>query len=246
MLLKKFRDTAMFSLSANKSNILLEILLPCSFIGILNLLAPTLSIGAEFQDYDQVAASRLPDDVLWFIIARNGRSKNYEDLIALDGGTVGIAHFAVGGLEQLYANMDTQKYFSKSQQIMRSNYAAGCRPPGRKGNDTGWGCFSQQWWHQGMRNFLRSRDSKKIQRRAWLQLMKPAINEALNHDWRSDRELAIAISIANSKGTTGLTRLANKHEWDAEKTLEEYGAYSEHTKRRKQALDEMFPLNKPH
>ncbi len=39
------------------------------------------------------------------VIARGGKSKNFTDVIALDGGTVGVAHFAAGGLGALYDSM---------------------------------------------------------------------------------------------------------------------------------------------
>ena len=124
---------------------------------------------------------------------------------------------------------------------MRNHFAADCRPEGKKGNDTGWGCYSQSWWKQGMRNFLNSDDSKEVQHRAWAQMMKPVINKALSHSWKSKRELATALSIANSLGARGFSRLANQHGWDAEKTLAAYAQRSAHAQRRKDALDEQFP-----
>ncbi|MGF6209231.1 hypothetical protein [Pseudomonas frederiksbergensis] len=199
------------------------------------------SMAETFQNYDQVVASPLPRDVLWHVIARDGKSKNYTDLIPLDGGTVGIAHFATGGLGALYANMDTDKYFAKSRDTMRKQFAADCRPAGKTGNDTGWGCYSKPWWKQGMQNFLHSDDSKDVQHKAWTQLMEPVIKGALNHDWRSERALAIALSIANSLGAAGFSHLANQYGWNAEKTLAAYAQRSDHTQRRKEALDKQFP-----
>ncbi|HEY5139656.1 MAG TPA: hypothetical protein VIJ25_10135, partial [Methylococcales bacterium] len=129
----------------------------------------------HFTTYSQVTASDLPRQVLEKVIARGGKSKNYSDLIPLDGGTVGIAHFAVGGLAALYREMDTLKYFKRSQLVMIRDFSAKCRPPGKTGNDSGWGCFSQPWWHQGMKSFVLSTQSKSVQNRAWAEMMRPVI-----------------------------------------------------------------------
>ncbi|WP_447759608.1 hypothetical protein [Pseudomonas moraviensis] len=206
------------------------------------ILVWTMILCAQtFQNYDQVIESLLPKDVLWKVIAREGKSKNYTDFISLDGGTVGIAHFATSGLGALYKNMNTSKYFSKSQEDMLKYFTADCRPEGKHGNDTGWGCYSKQWWNQGMRDFLNSNESRQVQDRAWAQMMQPVITRALSHDWQSERELAIALSIANSLGSSGFSRLADQNAWDAEKVLADYAKRSDHTRRRKEALDEHFP-----
>jgi hypothetical protein len=201
-----------------------------------------MAVCQTFENYEDVAASPLPAKVLWHVIARDGKSKNYTDLIPLDGGTVGIAHFATGGLNALYDTMDTDKYFGKSKGTMRQHYSSACRPPGKKGNDTGWGCYSQKWWEEGMAAFLKSDESRGVQHRAWAQLMQPAIRNVLAHKWQSEREIAIALAIANSLGASGLDQLATKQHWDAENTLDAYAQRSDHTQRRKEALDETFPL----
>lgn len=197
--------------------------------------------GQSFSSYDEVIQSLLPQNVLWHVIARDGKSKNYSDLLPLDGGTVGIAHFAKGGLNALYENMDTNKYFGKDRETMRQHYSKACRPAGKEGDDTGWGCYSQTWWNEGMKKFLEADESKDIQRRAWAQLMTPVIKNALTHTWQSERQLAIALSIANSLGATGFNQLAAKEQWDAEKSLNSYAQISDHAKRRRDALNQTFP-----
>jgi hypothetical protein len=176
------------------------------------------------------------------VIARDGRSKNYNDLLALDGGTVGIAHFATSGLAPLYDQMDTIKYFGKSEDFMKRDHSAKCRPPGRSGNDTGWGCYSKIWWRDGMQKFLDSKESKEVQDKAWILMMKPVIKTALSHGWNSQRDMAIALSVANSLGETGFIKLAENNDWIAERTISAYAKRSDHTTRRKQALDNFFPL----
>jgi hypothetical protein len=162
----------------------------------------------------------------------------------LDGGTVGIAHFAVGGLAELYAQMDTQKYFGKSQQEMINNYSNSCRPSGRSGNDTGWGCYSMKWWKDGMTKFVNSPESKKIQDKTWALKMKGVIEKAISNGWTSQRKIAIALGIANSLGSGGFSSLASKNGWDAEKTLTAYVGSNDHRKRRKEAIDANFPESK--
>lgn len=190
---------------------------------------------------DQALKSGLVGDVLWKVIAREGLSKKYTDVIPLDGGTVGIAHYAVGGLGELYSQMDTNKYFGKSKEEMIKNYSNSCRPSGRSGDDTGWGCYSKDWWREGMTRFVTSSESKKIQDRAWYVKMKPVIDNALSHGWNTKRQIAIALGIANSKGASGFNSLASKYNWDAEKTLNAYNT-SDHYQRRIDAINKYFPL----
>lgn len=182
----------------------------------------------------------LAGDVLWKVISREGESKNYNDLLKLDGGTVGIAHFAYSGLGELYNNMNTQKYFGKSKEEMISKYSKGCRPAGRSGNDTGWGCYYRDWWRSGMERFLKSPESKKVQNKAWFEKMRTPIQNALNHGWKTKRQMAIAMGIANSKGAGGFNSLASKNGWDAEKTLQAYNT-SDHYQRRIDAINKHFP-----
>lgn len=197
--------------------------------------------SATFGSFDEVERSDLPSTVLHRVISRDGKSKKYTDLLPLDGGTVGIAHFAVGGLAELYRHMDTEAFFGKSREEMVEKHSSGCRPQGKKGDDTGWGCFSQAWWHDGMKAFLNSGVSHDIQNRAWLSMMKPVIERALEHGWRDRRSLAIALGVANSVGKGGFSELAETRGWDAEAVLEAYVGTNEHRQRRQQAIDEHFP-----
>lgn len=203
---------------------------------------PALAQTPVLKTYDEVVASDVPSTVLLRVIARDGKSKSYSDLIPLDGGTVGIAHFAVGGLASLYQEMDTEKFFSKSREDMIAKYSAACRPAGKSGNDTGWGCYSQAWWHKGMTSFLASEDTQSIQNRAWTRLMKRTIDSALAHGWTQPRQLAIALGVSNSLGSGGFQKLAASKAWDAEATLAAYAAASDHKARRRDAIDRVYPI----
>jgi hypothetical protein len=206
------------------------------------LWAPANASEEKFSSYDQIVSSDLPATILHKVIARSGKSKRYTDLLPLDGGTVGIANFATGGLSRLYREMDTTKYFARSRGDMISNYSGKCRPAGKSGNDTGWGCYSKSWWRDGMARFLASPESVDVQNRAWLELMRPTIDAALAHGWSDGRSLAIAMGIANSVGGAGFKSLAAKQKWRPEQTLSAYvGDKNAHRARRRDALNAAFP-----
>jgi hypothetical protein len=204
---------------------------------------PRPTNGQEFQSYEQVVSSDFPLSVLIKVIARNFQSKHYTDLVPLDGGTVGIANFATGGLAELYRRMDTQKYFGRSTDEMVTHYSAGCRPEGRHGDDDGWGCYSKPWWRNGMKDFLDSPESKDVQNQAWLFLMKPTIDASLAHGWRDRRSLAIALGIANSVGGHGFVSMADANGWRPEQILSAYvgDGTNAHRIRRRNALNGAFP-----
>ncbi len=93
-----------------------------------------------------------------------------------------------------------------------------------------------------MKSFLRSNDSQSIQNAAWFAMMKPVVETAIHHGWTNERQIAIALGIANSLGPSGLEKLAKKHDWDPEATLKAYvGRDTGHRRRREQAIDEHFP-----
>lgn len=207
---------------------------------------PSISFAREFQSYEEYKKSDVPVDILWKVLARNGKSKTYTQVFALDGGTVGIANFAVGGLATLYRHMDTQKYFGKSQSEMIAGYSSKCRPAGRRGNDKGWGCYSKSWWRKGMNQFVRSPDSERVQQQAWLAMMKPTVEVAMAHGWRDPRSLAIATGVANSVGGGGFRSLAQRHGWRPEKVLLGYVGKNAHRKRRQSAINSAFPASPRH
>lgn len=198
-------------------------------------------LSIQYQSYDAVAQSGLPGEILVKVISRGGLSKRYTDLLPLDGGTVGIAHFAVGGLATLYRQMDTEKYFGRSKDEMIAKYSSGCRPLGKSGNDSGWGCYSKIWWRKGMADFLNSPESKAVQNAAWGSMMKPVIEKAISKGWTTARQIAIALGIANSLGAGGFEALAARRAWDAEATLRAYVGTNAHRQRRERAINENFP-----
>ena len=183
--------------------------------------------------------ARLVYDILTKVIARDTR--RYTDLLPLDGGTVGIANFSTGGLAFLYREMDTEKYFGRSVDEMISNYSGRCRPVGKHGNDTDWGCYSKTWWRDGMTRFVGSPESVEAQNRAWAAAMRPAIDAAFAKGWTDPRSLAIALSVANSLGSFGFLSLTTEHNWRPEEVLSAYVGDNAHRARRRDALNATFP-----
>jgi hypothetical protein len=196
---------------------------------------------ATYSSYQEVEASGLIGRVLYGVIAREGKSKRYYDLLPLDGGTVGIANFATGGLAALYQQMNTEQYFGRSRSEMIAKYSTGCRPAANRGNDIGWGCYSKAWWRSGMESFLKSSDSQSVQNAAWSAMMKPVIETAIHHGWTNERQITIALGIANSVGRGGFVSIAEKHQWNSEATLKAYVDTNDHRLRREQAIDKLFP-----
>mgnify|MGYP000971908929 CR=1 FL=1 len=214
-----------------------------ALFGMLNFM-PAVAAEPTYGTYAEVAASDVPATTLLKVISRDGKSKRYDDLLPLDGGTVGIAHFAVGGLAPLYRNMDTKRYFDRPPEEMIKSFSAACRPKGRSGNDTGWGCFSKPWWNSGMKAFLAGAESQQAQNAAWTEMMKPVIELALSNGWNDARSIAISLGIANSLGKGGFNALAKANHWKAEEVLVAYVGINDHRRRRQEALDATFPKSK--
>lgn len=195
----------------------------------------------KVDSFDDALRSGLISGILANVISANG-SKKYTDVLPLDGGTVGIAHYAVGGLAELYNEMNTEKYFGKSKAEMIANYSTSCRPSGKSGNDTGWGCYSKSWWRDGMTKFVNSSESKKVQDTAWAKKMKKVVDNAISKGWNKPRQIAIATGIANSLGSSGFSSLATKNNWDSEKTLAAYIQGIAHRQSRVDAINKHYPL----
>ena len=163
---------------------------------------------------------------LYQVISKKGKSKKFTDVIPLDGGSIGIAHWADSGLDRLYKTMgDTvaQKHFGRSVSQLRSftkqkNNCKGTTPMGE--NDNGTGCYSTGWWKSGMQKFTASPESKAIQTATWMKgKAGPGSEAAKAQGWVTGRQFAIAAGISNSLGVGGFKILAAQVGWDAEKTL---------------------------
>lgn len=207
-------------------------------VAILASLCTAASFSQTSSSYDDVAQSSLPENVLCHVIARDGKSRTTQTYFRWMGVRLVSLILPRAASTRSTTTWIRTGILGKTEQRCVNNTP---RPADKKGDDTGWGCYSQKWWNEGMRKFLEANESKDIQHRAWAQLMKPVIKDALAHKWQSGRQLAIALSIANSLGAAGFNRLATKEQWDAEKSLNAYAQTSDHTKRRRDALNQTFP-----
>ena len=201
-------------------------------------------------------------DVVKNVLSDGGKSKKYTDIIPLDGGTVGIAHFATGGLAGLYRQMGDaliQKYFGKDKnnqpmtvEKMVNNYSDDCLPDAYSGeakNDTGWGCYSGGHnplginWKDGMTKFLNDVSNNKIQDDAIVVSREGSVNISEDKGWNTPFEWAVAIGISNSKGNGGFRKLAEKNNWNAQETLKAYinEKSSNHRKKRANLINQYFP-----
>ena len=165
-----------------------------------------------------------------------GQGKKYTDLIDLDGGTVGICHFASGGLCSLYKEMDTQKYFGKSQNEMCDNWASKTS-----------GAYQQSWWREGFSDFLNNSNNNKIQINVCRKSRQKSVDEAIKNGWKTNRQLAIAVGVSNSYGNGGFISNAKRLNWDSEKIIQGYvtkfreNKFSSHKDRRRKMIDKYFP-----
>ena len=178
------------------------------------------------------APSDWAQTTLYEVVSKRGKSKKYTDVLPLDGGTIGIAHFAAGGLEALYETMGntlTRKYFNRTVEQLKkfSRSKNNCKGSTQRGkNDNGTGCYSVDWWREGMEKFTKSTDTKYIQEKAWIDSKATPSSEKSKvlGKWKTGRQFAIAVGVSNSLGVNGFVALANKVGWDSEKVLAGYVA----------------------
>jgi len=172
-----------------------------------------------------------PCNNIW---SKGCQGKRYTDVLHLDSGTIGIAHWASGGLCKIYKSMDTQKYFGKSESEMCKNYA-------HKSS----GASDNSWWINGFQRWVRDAP-KSLQDKLFIQSRQPAVDAAIKNGWKTDREIAIAVGISNSYGNSGFISKAKKYGWNAEDLLNRYinkfgAGFSNHKNKRKKQIDKWFP-----
>ena len=156
-------------------------------------------------------------EVLVKIIAEDGARKGFRDLMKLDGGTVGIAHFAAGGLGGLYNGMGddlVKKFFGKynpeidSVDAIKKATKRGngyCRISEHGDRNDCWN--SLKWWKDGMFDFVNSSEGPKVQKDAWLVSHgRPALALAskfssIHPEWKTKRGVAVLACFVNSGGT---------------------------------------------
>jgi hypothetical protein len=182
--------------------------------------------------------------VLWEVIADYGKSKDWDHFDPLDGGTIGIAHFAAGGLQEFHKGLPsslTQKYFNRTpEQLVKDTTLptkGDCRGTTPRGqNDNGTGCYvSLPWWNEGMKKLLSNKDAtvKDVQFRLWRDnvTVKPA-NELIDkykvndERWGTARGRAIAYCLVNSGHKKLLQRCSANGKRSPNETMEWYNEHS--------------------
>lgn len=174
---------------------------------------PNSSSGPSAKSNEQAAIS---DDLIVEIINGTisaGGSKNYTDLF-LDSNNdtaVGILHFTKRGLKKLYKEMDTQKYFGKSQDEMVKSIKT------YNGDE-----MKHADWKKGMTQFLNSSESESVQNRAATRKFKEGLVTPIKQGgWTTPREYAVGMFFLNSYPAC-LKPAGRRYGWDAEKMLKSY------------------------
>ena len=190
--------------------------------------------------------------------AGGGKSKNYDDLFHLDGGTVGIAHFAARGLGSLYDAMgDTivKNHFGQhkseinSVQALKDATRVGserdgyCRLGSAKAVEgTCWA--SMPWWKEGFKSFLSSNESKDVQNRAWKKVtVEPADNlmDSYGENWHTKRGRAIGYCLVNSGGPGLLKKFSKSGKNSPNETMEAYNRDKGRVRSRFRILNKLYP-----
>jgi len=142
-----------------------------------------------------------------------GGSKNYTDLF-LDSNSdtaVGILHFTKRGLKKLYKEMDTEKYFGKSENEMIASIKT------YNGDE-----MKHSDWKNGMLRFLNSPESESVQNRAASRKFKEGLVTPIRQGgWNTPREYAVGMFYLNSYPKC-LYQMGPKYGWDAEQMLRAY------------------------
>tara|TARA_Y100000385_G_scaffold87010_1_gene89504 strand:+ start:3570 stop:4874 length:1305 start_codon:yes stop_codon:yes gene_type:complete len=152
--------------------------------------------------------------VVWELIARKGKSKDYTDFgkDVLNKTFIGLLHFTGDGLVRLYKKMGdevTQQYFDKSVKKMIEEIP----------NYLMWGEAADfDKYKEGWVDFLKSPESEKIQDEVAYEKFSKSL---ISSNFTSPRQIAIGISIINSSPRKFL-ELGKTNEWDAEKMIRDY------------------------
>jgi hypothetical protein len=170
------------------------------------------------------------------VIGRDGESKSYGSnkrglFVDSKGDTaVGILHFTTSGMQKLYDAMSSSgvigKYFSGKSLRDLESYTSSVN--GSEGQENGALTSSGvkdvaggNWWLKGMVAFLDSSDSVPVQNKAVLKKFYDRIPNYSNFPFRDKRDLAIFISLANSRWSN-ITTLGPRTGWNPDKMMDLY------------------------
>jgi len=174
------------------------------------------------------------------VVAGDG-SKKYDDVLPLDGGTVGIAHWAASGLKGLAA---AHSDFPSHPNIRDCQHT-----PGKdkiKGNATAEnpGCYynpgttDEHPWVGKVKSWLKANNEAQFQ--YWKTTKAAYGNKAIKDcdNWTTKRHAAIAAGIANSLPSEAKAAIAACT--DPETAMSNY-ASTDHKRRRLARLNTAYP-----
>lgn len=168
--------------------------------------------------YPEITPSQLNDEffdkIIYGVIAHapsvfGGTGKAFNDLFSLDGGTMGIAHYARGGLADFLEDMiDKYGYStffsrgSKSEVIEIAKSGVKNRDV-QKGAEPG-GAYYVSWVKKGLEkiagNSKYDKDQYNFLKKKRLRAIKAVYNSFGDKGWNTERAFAITGAIANSYG----------------------------------------------
>lgn len=187
----------------------------------------------EGNIFEATIASKDMKRIVWEVIARKGKSKDYADFGEdVNNYTfIGLLHFTGSGLKRFYKEMGdsiTKKYFGKSVKLMISEI-----PKYKTWEEASdFNKYRENW-----KSFLKSEHSINIQDRVAYKRFSEDLNKT---PFSTLREYAIGISIHNSSPAQ-LFKFGKMHKWDAEKMMLEYCKF--HCNKRKRWRTRCRELN---
>ena len=204
------------------------------------------AIQCTYNKVPKDQAGEIADDAykraLIGVISKNQTSKDYDHVKPIDGGSVGIAHWAGSGINKLLASHGSAMVQAAFGMSIGSVSGLNCRyglgrtkngkiKSGKKKTEAGqMGCYGLGWWRIGMKKLLSHPKSKEIQEQHWKKTKwDPATSwmasqPAAADKFYTERHYSIVSGISNTIGVGGMQKLARRANinFDPEKMLEAY------------------------
>ena len=161
-------------------------------------------------------AVEITDNVLAYPEGKTEKTYDYLGVVKGEAA-VGRLHFTTSGLDLLYEMMGddlTEKYFDGKSVKDLQNFSE--QKDGKE--------YKYEWWMEGMREFLSSKDSKPVQDKAIYEKFSRKFNRSKYGNvltkWSTPREFAIGMAAQNSANLC-LLRGRNA-DWNAEELMKDY------------------------
>ena len=182
---------------------------------IRNILKEEL-ITESSGTFTKAMAVELASNVLAYPEGKTKKTYNYLGVVKGEAA-VGRLHFTTSGLDLLYKNMGdnlTEKYFDGRSVSDLRNFSKQ-----KNGKE-----YKDDWWMDGMKEFLDSSDSEPVQNETIYQKFSKKFGRSkygnVLSKWSTPREFAIGMAAQNSANAC-LLRGRNA-DWDAEELMKDY------------------------